>query len=407
MTDQMCRICLQCVDCPFKLTDVVQEKQIWEALNSIADVSISADDLLPQRICSPCHEKLEQVLIFQTEVENSDKLLHKNDIELITVVKSESESDDIEDMKEPIFEPTIVIEPKNIKNEEDQRTIKREIKSEFTAQKKRKKKFDEKSLKCCMCQTTFEKSDEFEAHLSIHSLQIQLNSEQKYTTKHKKECKYCKQKFRLARSLQEHFEVPNFVEPPRDRVTEYLNKKKRESFQEKERQDIICSFCGKIYSNKMLMKEHELRVHAQHMAFVCPHPGCERRFASKTFLNKHFKIHGERKHVCDICGRAFLEPKMLMAHSYRHKDIKRYQCAHCPRTFTYRDMIRRHVESHFHEKIYRCDQCDKTYKWDSDLKRHIQGAHLGDLPFKCKFCNKGYFAMSSRKYHEDRCPMGR
>lgn len=341
------------------------------------------------------------------------------------MVKSENDEGEEKNIKDSIFEPTVIIsksksgrtvqqKPNAYKDEVEPKLVKKEIKNEFesltvTIPKKyiKQKKSEPNAIRCCMCQQFFSSNDELESHIPVHSLLIQANLEQKYSKKNKKQCKHCKRKFRLARSLKEHFETPNFTEPPRDRATEYLNKKKRESCQEKVRQEIICPICGKTYSTKILMREHEMRVHSQHLALVCPHPGCDRRFASKTFMNKHIKIHGERTHICDVCGKAFLFLKTLVAHSYRHKEVKRFQCAHCPRTFTYRDMLRRHVESHFEEKIYRCDQCDKTYKWDSDLKRHIQGAHLGDLPFKCKYCNKGYFAMSSRKYHEDRCLMAR
>lgn len=151
-----------------------------------------------------------------------------------------------------------------------------------------------------MCQTIFTTLTELTSHVdSTHVSTIQKHEAEKYTSKHIHECKYCKQKFRLARSLEEHFNVANYKEPPRDRTTEYLNRKKNVD-KVKVRQDSVCTFCGKVYSTKNLMKEHELRSHAQHLPIICPHPGCERRFASKTFMNKHFKIHGEKKHVCDV-----------------------------------------------------------------------------------------------------------
>lgn len=84
MTEMQCRICLQYVDCTFKLDDTVKERFIWEALNSIASVSIAVDDPFPQSVCWSCFDKLDQAVQFQLEVERSDKVLHSNDIEYIS-----------------------------------------------------------------------------------------------------------------------------------------------------------------------------------------------------------------------------------------------------------------------------------------------------------------------------------
>lgn len=76
-----CRICLQYIDCTIKLNDKVRDRFIWQALNSIANVSIAITDAFPQTVCLPCFDKLDLVLQFQVEVEESDKILHGNDIE--------------------------------------------------------------------------------------------------------------------------------------------------------------------------------------------------------------------------------------------------------------------------------------------------------------------------------------
>lgn len=81
MTETQCRICLQYVDCVFKLDDKVKKRFIWEALNNIANVSIAVGDSFPQLICRTCFDKLDQVVEFQLEVEWSDNVLHSNDIE--------------------------------------------------------------------------------------------------------------------------------------------------------------------------------------------------------------------------------------------------------------------------------------------------------------------------------------
>lgn len=81
MSITQCRICLQHVYCTFKLDDKIKDRCIWEALNSVADVTITVEDSFPQKVCRGCFDKLEEALQFQAEVEYSDMVLHSNDIE--------------------------------------------------------------------------------------------------------------------------------------------------------------------------------------------------------------------------------------------------------------------------------------------------------------------------------------
>lgn len=76
-----CRICLHHIDCRFNLEDKIRNRFIWEALNSLAKVTITIGDPFPQSICVTCFNRLDYALQFQVEVEKSDKTLHGNDIE--------------------------------------------------------------------------------------------------------------------------------------------------------------------------------------------------------------------------------------------------------------------------------------------------------------------------------------
>uniref|UniRef100_A0A336MUQ8 CSON005498 protein n=1 Tax=Culicoides sonorensis TaxID=179676 RepID=A0A336MUQ8_CULSO len=260
---------------------------------------------------------------------------------------------------------------------------------------------------CCICRIAFKLETEVISHAeSLHSIERDYNKNQKYTSHHIFECKFCKFKFRRLKNVRKHMDDPSFIEPRRYRKEEYANRKARGNVKrEHVYQKAVCSTCGKVVSSKQQLKIHEFRLHAEEFPVACTHPGCERRFAGALIMRAHLRSHAPKKYVCETCGKGFSTEKVANIHAFLHKDVKRYQCDLCPRTFTYKLMLRRHIENHVLEKIFRCDQCEKTYKWEGDLKKHIQGAHLGDLPFKCKFCFKGYFSKSSCKYHEKRCQL--
>lgn len=167
--------------------------------------------------------------------------------------------------------------------------------------KKRKKKSTHKSHRCCMCQTLFSREIDLKSHVnSTHSPLIEQNMEQKYSTKHAHECIYCKQRFRLVRSLEEHFDDPNFREPPRDRSNEYQNRKNKGLATTKDHQEIVCSYCGKVLTDKSRLRLHELRAHAEKFPIICTYPGCNKRFAAEVILRVHIRSHGEKKHICDV-----------------------------------------------------------------------------------------------------------
>lgn len=68
-------------ECRFRLDDRLEELFIWEAINAIADVCVTIGDPFPQWICLSCSHSLEQAIKFKSEVEKSDKILHRNDFE--------------------------------------------------------------------------------------------------------------------------------------------------------------------------------------------------------------------------------------------------------------------------------------------------------------------------------------
>lgn len=157
--------------------------------------------------------------------------------------------------------------------------------------------------RCCMCQIIFESEHELMSHVpEAHSSTIEFNSQKKYTTKHKRECVYCKQKFRMARSLILHVEDPNYTEPGRDRKSEYQKSKQSKEAKQKYRENaqVICTICGKMLSDSKRLEVHELSVHAEEFPILCPHPGCGKRFAAEVVLKIHLRTHGEKKHICDV-----------------------------------------------------------------------------------------------------------
>ena len=74
---------------------------------------------------------------------------------------------------------------------------------------------------------------------------------------------------------------------------------------------------------------------------------CEQTFQTNQTKRKHITVvHGEVKHLCNVCNKIFRRKNQLTYH------LKNY-----------------HQER---ERKYKCDSCDKTFNQSSSLKNHIK-----------------------------------
>ena len=83
-----------------------------------------------------------------------------------------------------------------------------------------------------------------------------------------------------------------------------------------------CAYSTKFSSHLAEHKRtHEGKVHR------CTIEGCPYWTPKKTLLNAHMRMHnGEKKFVCKVCTKGFVEAGQLRRHERIHSDEKKFVC---------------------------------------------------------------------------------
>ena len=109
--------------------------------------------------------------------------------------------------------------------------------------------------------------------------------------------------------------------------------------------------------------------------FLCPHPGCGKRFAMASYLRQH-----------SIC----------------HSTARPFQCTFCGTSYARKYQLQVHVRArHTNEKPYTCAEpgCGKTFITASAALDHARRVHGTKPEFQCKHCNKTFFTPSAARAH--------
>ena len=142
-------------------------------------------------------------------------------------------------------------------------------------------------------------------------------------------------------------------------------------------------------------------------SYPCPH--CEKHFAYMGNLKRHIKMHhGEyRPYKCNLCVKRFWGNDSLEQHYKRvHCKDKPYACAHCEKKYSVCYDLQKHVRSvHGKDIDWEVSVPTKTMPSSDDQGIHrkkvtgIKTVHLGQLNYKCKFCNRGFATFNGLGVH--------
>jgi DNA-directed RNA polymerase subunit RPC12/RpoP len=167
----------------------------------------------------------------------------------------------------------------------------------------------------------------------------------------------------------------------------------------------LCQVCGKGFPNVSSLSKHST-VHSKVKLFQCDVEGCGKSYIRSFQLLLHKKaVHEGVKYECDECGRRFNNKSSMLRHiKVVHLEEKNYKCAKCGVLFAIKGNLTNHIKT-VHDKIraFKCEHCGKSFGVASNRKAHVESVHL-NIRYPCSWpdCDWTTNQKGLVKYHRRR-----
>ena len=251
-----------------------------------------------------------------------------------------------------------------------------------------KKQFD-----CDHCSKSFIFEDSLKKHLSKAQTRKQLS------------CKLCGLQMLKILELEKHVldmhpknENGEFKENPPSLNLEDLAMGK--IYKEK----AVCDLCNLECACTETLKRHRLKEHQDDKKFKCC-MYCDYKNPTwdnlKHHIDGHHPEHGEKKHLCDLCGKGFI----FQASCKRHKlfNHQKKHCHICGKECFNKESLKDHLSAvHKYDMMTLvCKFCAFSTNSKGCLKTHIIAKHKLENHKKCPYCDYHSHAMHRIHIHID------
>ncbi|KAL5281399.1 hypothetical protein ACFFRR_005039 [Megaselia abdita] len=153
-----------------------------------------------------------------------------------------------------------------------------------------------------------------------------------------------------------------------------------------------CPHCDSGFSTYDSYKAHIKELHENlGVVYKCTEPGCTKTYTRHFSLQghlrqKHAEKYGNKKpFMCEECGKTFVHKSALNLHLYSHNEKEKpFPCEQCQKRFTSRSALNQHMLRHTGEKNFMCPYCGLQKYNKTDLKLHIN-YHTKERQWPCKY----------------------
>lgn len=191
------------------------------------------------------------------------------------------------------------------------------------------------------------------------------------------------------------------VKPSRARVVTGLGKK-------------VCPECSKLFDTEGELEEHMILLHKKELkdaAYTCL--ACKKEFKTLVSYQVHKLSHRKKDHVCQHCGKKFVNNSQLQVHRRHDHQIQygslmyfgyltnegRLSCEICSQDFDSMEEFHEHRPVHLIYE-YMCKKCGNGFTKEEDLKAHIDSECTQvNLHVACGVCDMKFSMYDTRRKH--------
>lgn len=234
-----------------------------------------------------------------------------------------------------------------------------------------------KPFKCDKCDGRFASSSNLVQHTKYHeglrtnvcsycgkgfiTTSDLINHEKQHLNRREYKCKFCLKTFNTHKDLRSH----TIIKHKDPNTWNYQ-----------------CEVCNKRFHIKPNYDSH-MRRHVGDKPFSCQM--CQKSFVTKDELRKHMTSHTNvRAFQCATCGKEYKDKRVLDIHMAKVHGvgnakiplrIRKHLCNICPKAFYDKNKLMRHLCTHSGERPFGCSMCEKRFTDKSYAKYHMKTAH--------------------------------
>ncbi|KAG4071049.1 hypothetical protein HA402_001486 [Bradysia odoriphaga] len=151
----------------------------------------------------------------------------------------------------------------------------------------------------------------------------------------------------------------------------------------------ICEGCGRAFKNKPDLKHH---IEVEHRTIPLPKAQCDicgvwlkhKRRLHQHYMRNHQEMQdaqdGDAKSLnCPICKKKVQNKRLLDCHIRNSHGERKHQCTLCDKAFRKATILKEHIAAlHTGVDLYSCTYCDKTFKSSANMYNHRKKAHVAE-----------------------------
>ena len=176
---------------------------------------------------------------------------------------------------------------------------------------------------------------------------------------------------------------------------------------------LYCKECGKTFSSKTSLKEHE----QEHVMHLCKE--CNKNFQNENEMEMHLRYHKENRNsfndggkysvakssskkqtqkqvmfACEVCKDNFVSENDLKDHRRKHTENE-FNCNECSEIFTSKKLLLDHVKDHVHPELEQSHKSNKEPRRIESYEKQIISSK-----YQCSKCDNNYFDMRKLRRHD-------